>query len=57
MKYKYTSSQAAKVLRGLNQKRTDLLALEAKSSRFVAALEEDMESIRPPTISPPYRRR
>ncbi|MBR4236351.1 MAG: hypothetical protein IKR85_09885 [Clostridia bacterium] len=48
MKYKYTSSQAAKVLRGLNQKRTDLLALEAKSSRFVAALEEDMESIRPP---------
>lgn len=44
---KYTSAEAAKVLRKLNE---DLAAIKEKEDRsavFVAAIEEDIESVRP----------
>ena len=47
MKYTYTSSEANKALKGLTQKKQELLALEEKASLFTAALEENLEDIRP----------
>ncbi len=44
---KYTSSEANKLLRKLNEKRDALLAKEQKSSTFLAAMGEDPESVRP----------
>lgn len=43
----YTSAEAAKLLRKLNQERNNLLAQESKTATFVAALEEDESRIRP----------
>ena len=43
----YTSSEAAKLLRTLNDEREALLNKEKLSSSFVAAIEEDVESLRP----------
>ncbi len=43
----YTSAEAAKLLRKLNQERNSLLAQETKTATFVAALEEDENRIRP----------
>jgi hypothetical protein len=42
-----TSAMAAKHLRKLNEERDALLAKEQKSQSFVAALQEDVESVRP----------
>ena len=44
---KYTSAEAAKLLRRLNEEHGTLLELERQSSSFVAAVSEDLESIRP----------
>ncbi len=44
---KYTSSEANKLLRRLNEERAAVLAKEQKSSTFRAALGEDSESVRP----------
>ncbi len=44
---KYTSAEAAKLLRRLNEEREALLELERRSSSFVAAVSEDIESVRP----------
>ena len=43
----YSSAEAAKVLRKLNEDQEALKAKEDKSAVFVAALEEDIESARP----------
>lgn len=43
----YTSSEANKLLRKLNEERNALLAREAQSSTFLAAMGEDPESLRP----------
>ena len=43
----YTSSEAAKLLRTLNDEEQALLSKEHLSSTFVAAIEEDVESVRP----------
>ncbi len=43
----YTSSEAAKLLRKLNDEYNSLLSEEALSREFVAALSEDIESVRP----------
>lgn len=43
----YTSSEAAKLLRTLNDEKDALLNKERLSSTFVAAIEEDIESVRP----------
>ena len=43
----YTSSEAAKLLRQLNEERAALIGKENLSSTFVAAIEEDIESVRP----------
>ena len=45
---KYTSAQAAKLLRKLNEERDMLLAEEKEGREFVAAIQEDVESVRPP---------
>ena len=45
---KYTSAQAAKLLRRLNEEHDMLLAEEKESRQFKAALQEDIESARPP---------
>lgn len=42
-----TSSQAAKLLRQLNDELRALQLKEANSSSFVAAIQEDVESVRP----------
>ena len=42
-----TSSTAAKYLRKLNDRRNSLLAMEKKSRSFTAAIQEDVESVRP----------
>ena len=42
-----TSAQAAKELRKLNDQHDALLAKENKSREFTAAIQEDVESIRP----------
>ena len=44
---KYTSAEAAKLLRRLNEEHAALLELERQSASFVAAVSEDIESIRP----------
>ncbi|MDO4325445.1 MAG: hypothetical protein Q4E24_05330, partial [bacterium] len=44
---KYTSSEANKLLRRLNEERDAVLAKEQKSSTFLAAMGEDPESVRP----------
>ena len=44
---KYTSAEAAKLLRRLNEEHAALLELERQSASFVAAVSEDVESVRP----------
>ncbi len=44
---KYTSAEAAKLLRRLNEEHEALLELERQSASFVAAVSEDVESVRP----------
>lgn len=44
---KYTSSEANKLLRKLNEERDALLEKEQRSSTFLAAVGEDVESVRP----------
>lgn len=44
---KYTSAEAAKILRQLNENYSALLGMETQSMAFVAALNEDIESVRP----------
>ena len=44
---KYTSAEAAKLLRKLNEEHEALLQLERQSNQFVAAVSEDPESVRP----------
>lgn len=44
----YTSAQASKLLRKLNDQYTLLLQKEEQSSTFLAAMGEDVESVRPP---------
>lgn len=44
---KYTSSEANKLLRRLNEERDAVLVKEQKSSTFLAAMGEDPESVRP----------
>ena len=44
---KYTSSEAAKLLRSLNDEYTKMLERERQCSLFVVSLGEDAESIRP----------
>ena len=43
----YTSAQAAKLLRKLNDEYAALLGKEAKSKEFNAAVGENVESVRP----------
>ncbi|MBR2286751.1 MAG: hypothetical protein IJ865_00805 [Clostridia bacterium] len=44
---KMTSAQAAKELRKLNEEHAALMDRENKSREFVAAIQEDVESVRP----------
>ena len=44
---KYTSSEANKLLKKLNQDYQNLLAIEQQSRSFVAATVEDVEAVRP----------
>lgn len=44
---KYTSSEANKLLKKLNEEKRMILDNEGKSSKFNAALGEDVESVRP----------
>lgn len=44
---KMTSAQAAKELRKLNDQHEALLALENKAREFTAAIQEDVEGVRP----------
>lgn len=44
---KYTSAEASKLLRKLNEDYHSLLEMERQSKTFIAALEEDIESVRP----------
>lgn len=44
---RYTSSEANKLLRKLNEELAALLDMEEQSSTFRAAIEEDLESVRP----------
>lgn len=44
---KYTSAEAAKLLRRLTEERDSLLQMEGKVSTFRAAVGEDAESLRP----------
>ena len=44
---KYTSAEAAKLLRGLNEELGSVLNAETSSREFVAATSEDVESVRP----------
>lgn len=45
---KYTCAEAAKLLRKLNEELRVIRAKEEKSYRFTAAVDEDIESARPP---------
>ena len=47
MYMKMTSAQAAKELRKLNDQHDALLAKENKSREFIAAIQEDVETVRP----------
>ena len=42
-----TSAMAAKELKKLNERHEALLGMERKSSEFVAAIQEDIETVRP----------
>ena len=42
-----TSAEVAKLLRGLNEKLSLLLSKENQSKEFIAAINEDIESVRP----------
>ena len=44
---KYTSAEAAKLLKKLNDEQTQLKVKEGRVRSFVAAVEEDLESVRP----------
>ena len=44
---KLTSAMAAKELKKLNEKHEALLSMEDKASMFVAAIQEDIETVRP----------
>lgn len=44
---KYTSAEAAKLLRSLNEEHDTLLAAESQSKSFIAAVSEDVEDVRP----------
>ncbi len=44
----YTSAEAAKLLRRLNDDKTSLESQEAQSSTFRAAISEDLDNARPP---------
>lgn len=44
---KYTSAEAAKLLRKLNEEQAAIKEKEEKSAVFIAAIEEDVESVRP----------
>ncbi|MBQ4428901.1 MAG: hypothetical protein II871_03935 [Clostridia bacterium] len=44
---KYTSAEAAKLLKALNEQHDMLDSKEDQSSTFIAALSEDIESVRP----------
>lgn len=43
----YTSAEAAKLLRKLNEEKTAILSNESQSSNFQAAITEDIENARP----------
>ena len=44
---KYTSAEAAKLLRSLNEERDNLLYAESQAKSFVAATTEELDSVRP----------
>ena len=44
---KYTSAEAAKLLKALSEQHDMLVSKENQSSTFIAALSEDIESVRP----------
>lgn len=44
---KYTSAEAAKILRQLNEDYSSVLNMEAESCSFIAAVSEDIETVRP----------
>ena len=44
---KMTSAQAAKELRKLNEQHDAMLKMETKSREFIAAIQEDVETVRP----------
>lgn len=44
---KYTSAEAAKLLRRLNEEHAAIRDKESRSAQFTAAIEEDIESVRP----------
>ena len=44
---KYTSAEANKLLRQLNEQKERLLNIESRSSTFIAAVGEDIEDVRP----------
>lgn len=44
---KYTSAEAAKLLKALNEQHEMLVERESQSSSFIAALSEDIETVRP----------
>lgn len=44
---KYTSSEAAKLLRKLNESHSALMQKESQSKEFLASVGEDVESVRP----------
>ena len=44
---KYTSAEAAKILRQLNEDYSSVLNMEAESCTFIAAVSEDIETVRP----------
>ena len=44
---KLNSSEANKLLKKLNDEKTRLLRLEQQSTTFVAAVEENIEDVRP----------
>ena len=44
---KYTSQEAAKLLKSLNEQHELIVLNEQQSSSFVAAVSEDIESVRP----------
>ncbi|MDE7288602.1 MAG: hypothetical protein K2N71_03735 [Oscillospiraceae bacterium] len=44
---KYTSAEAAKILRQLNEDYSSVLNMETESCTFIAAVSEDIETVRP----------